>query len=265
MLPFDRHQGFALKRISQYRHRRQNIATVRYWEACAPWYQLWIEHNNYHRTVLNVLSDIVRPGWRVLDIGGGNGRLAASLSKLGCRTLLLEPSRAMRDLFSLEAYRQDVDGVEVESRRWEDIPLSQIRGFDLILACNSLHVMSWSFRQALTKVFSVDARHVIVVAEEPYARGLNGWNLQGYELARSQRTDLSSSWVYHNRSQALDHAVFLKGTYFNSSETEVLFSNLIFENGHYWLKESARIHLNWWRNTDQGFLRKLIRRQSHES
>jgi len=74
---------------------RKDIRTPAYWEANAPWYRLWLSHNDYHKPVKEALARFVRPGWRVLDVGGGSGLLSLFLRARGCRTVLLEPARAM--------------------------------------------------------------------------------------------------------------------------------------------------------------------------
>jgi len=42
---------------------------------------------------------MVEPGWKVLDIGAGNGVLSLPLCAIGCEVTALEPSWGMRSLF----------------------------------------------------------------------------------------------------------------------------------------------------------------------
>ena len=39
---------------------------------------------NYHDEVLETLMEMVRPGWKILDIGAGNGVLSLPLCAIGC-------------------------------------------------------------------------------------------------------------------------------------------------------------------------------------
>jgi len=157
---------------------------VSFWEANAPWYDLWLRHNQYHAPIQNTLAARVRPEWRILDIGGGGGVLALFLRDIGCRIVLLEPARAMRMLFDRNAGGPNPAGCDVERRPWEDVPLDQVAGFDLILACNSLHVTGAGFEAAMKKVFAAGGRNVCVVAEEPHASGLTGREWPGYALVQ---------------------------------------------------------------------------------
>ncbi len=44
----------------------KKAATVSFWDGYAPWYKLWMDHNRYHNRIIEVLTTMVEPGWRVL-------------------------------------------------------------------------------------------------------------------------------------------------------------------------------------------------------
>ena len=67
-------------------------ASVKFWDGYAPWLKLWIEHNRYHDRIIELLTSMVEPGWKVLDIGAGNGVLSLPLSAIGCAVTAIEPS-----------------------------------------------------------------------------------------------------------------------------------------------------------------------------
>jgi SAM-dependent methyltransferase len=225
---------------------RPQWSFVDYWEANARWYDLWLQHNHYHAPIKSVLAARVRPGWRILDIGGGSGVLSLFLRRIGCRTVLLEPAGAIRTLFSRDAARAGLDGFEVEPRRWEDIPLDGAVGFLLILACNSLHVSSVGFEAALKKVFEAGARHVCIVAEYPHAALLGERRWRGYARLYSERRDVASSRAYHCPEEALEQAAFCAGKTISADERQNVLDGLVFENGHYWLKDTVAYGLEWW-------------------
>ena len=64
---------------------RNRPATVDYWDGNAKWHKLWVEHNAYHNKIIQLLTTFVQPGWKVLDIGAGNGVLSLPLCAIGCR------------------------------------------------------------------------------------------------------------------------------------------------------------------------------------
>ena len=61
-------------------------ASVTFWDGYAPWYKLWMEHNRYHNRIIEALTTMVEPGWKVLDIGAGNGVLSSSALRDGLRS-----------------------------------------------------------------------------------------------------------------------------------------------------------------------------------
>jgi hypothetical protein len=221
-----------------------------FWEANARWYDLWLRHNDYHAPIKAVLGARVRPHWRVLDIGGGSGVLSLFLRSIGCRVVLLEPAGAMRALFLRSAAEVDLDGCEIEARRWEDMPLGRLPRYDLVLACNSLHISSLGFEAALEKVFAVAARHVCILAEEPHAAALDERDRPGYARIHAERRIVPSSRVYHRPEEALEEASFRSGRTLSAVEREEVLNGLLFEGGHYWLKETAAFRLEWWTRTD---------------
>lgn len=94
---------------------------VAFWDGYAKWYKLWIEHNNYHDRIIEVITTMVKPGWRVLDIGAGKGGLSLPLCAIGCDVTAIEPSRGMRNLFYEEDFKRGIDWVNVDERRREVI------------------------------------------------------------------------------------------------------------------------------------------------
>jgi len=98
-----------------------HAADVSYWDGYSQWYQSWYEHNDYHHGILETLMEMVRPGWKVLDIGAGNGVLSLPLCAIGCEVRALEPSAGMRNLLHQETAKRDIHWIRVDHRRWEDI------------------------------------------------------------------------------------------------------------------------------------------------
>jgi SAM-dependent methyltransferase len=227
----------------------RHLADPEFWEGNAPWYELWLRHNDYHARVKDVLATRVRPEWRILDVGGGSGVLSLYLQRIGCRVVLLEPARAMQALFRQNAASAAVGNFSIEERRWENLPLGSLSGFDLILACNSLHATNVGFAAALEKVFAAGASHVFVVAEAPYSAVLKSAKPPDCMLVHSEIRDIPSSWAYHRPEEALDHAAFRKGCRLEDRERDHILISLVFEDEHFWLKNTARVRLEWWTRT----------------
>jgi SAM-dependent methyltransferase len=81
----------------------------------------------------------IRPGSRVLDIGGGAGALAVPLSKQGCAVTVVEQSRLMADICEEYRVSEQANQISYVIRRWEDVTPDELKGpFDAVIASYSL-------------------------------------------------------------------------------------------------------------------------------
>ena len=114
---------------------------------------------------MDPLLAMTEKGWRVLDIGAGNGILSIPLYTQGCDVTAIEPSIGMRNLLYEEAFKNRIDGLTVDKRIWEEIPCYEFLDYDLIMACNTLHLMQIGFEEALAKIFWTRPGNVLLISE----------------------------------------------------------------------------------------------------
>ena len=182
----------------------RKTATVVFWEGYAKWYKLWLDHTDYHKPIVDLLAEMVEPGWRVLDIGAASGALSFPLAEMGCAVTALEPSLLMRSFLFKEMLKRDTDRVEVDDRRWEDVSTMDCRHFDLILSCNTLHLTSLGFEAALDKVFASDPARVLVVTEHVPGTAVR-FAYKSHVVAFARSCTTSSSFAYHSLHEVFDH------------------------------------------------------------
>ena len=115
-----------------------------------------------------------------------------------------------------------------------------------MLACNSLHLTAGGFRKALSKVFTLKPRRVLVVAEAR-ASGLFNLNQPGYSLKDFQANETDSHFAYYAPSEAVDHWQACYGVRPSPEERRRLFQRLCFEDGHWWLKERVIVRMFYWK------------------
>ncbi len=106
---------------------------------------------------------MVEPGWKVLDIGAATGILSFPMISVGCRVEAIEPSRGMQDIFKKKIKELGIMHIDLIDSSWEDFYSN--RSYDLILACNSLHLTYGGIKEGMRKVFSFDTQYVCLITE----------------------------------------------------------------------------------------------------
>jgi SAM-dependent methyltransferase len=224
----------------------KRVMTIRFWDAYARWYKLWMEHTRYHEQAIEVLLSMTERGWRVLDIGAGNGVLSIPLYVRGCEVTALEPSVGMRSLLYEETFKNRIDRLIVDDRSWEEVPCFEYLDYDLILSCNTLHLTSIGFEEALAKVFRATPANVLLISEVRPPDIRVKWQYGDYRAIFTKFYEVDSSYAYHHLSEMVEHWTLKKGRPLQADEIRSLKERLFLQAGHFWLRDTARIMMCWW-------------------
>jgi len=227
----------------------RRTATVRFWDGYARWYKLWMDHTRYHDRIIEVLTAMAEPGWRVLDIGAGNGILSLPLCSIDCSVTALEPSTAMRSLLYEQSFMRGIDWLSVDERRWEDVPALDYKDYDLVIACNSLHLTQSGFSGALLKAFRTGSANVFLITENIPGTRVE-WLQENYRMLFGKICEIESSFYYHDFQEVYEHWSFKKGRPLYPDEAMKMRSRVVFEDGHLLLKDTACVGMYWWRRQE---------------
>ena len=198
--------------------------------------------------IISLISRNSSTGWKVLDIGAGSGILALPLKKMGCEVTALEPSRGMRALLRQAAGSRRLPKIKIDGRSWEQVPISMVQGFQLILACNSLHLTFLGFSLALAKIFQANPRHVCVISETGFLDAAVHQCYGNYHLKWQKNLKADSSMAYYSLKEAWDHFRHCWGRPPTSAEKTEIQAELKYQDNLYWLKQEANLTICWWSN-----------------
>jgi len=229
------------------------VASVGFWDSYARWYKLWIEHTHYHARIIEVLKAMTRPAWKVLDIGAGNGILSIPLYVRGCEVTALEPSVGMRNLLYEEAFKNRIDGLNVDDRIWEEVPCYEYSDYDLIIACNTLHLTTMGFEKALEKIFRTRPQNIFLITEMEPPEIQKKWLDRAYSNVFSKSFDVDNPYAYHHFDEMVKHWAFIKGKSPRPDEIADLKKKVVLKDGHLWIEYTSRVLMYWlWRNSCNG-------------
>jgi hypothetical protein len=224
----------------------QEIATTAYWDRNARRHKLWVDHSGYHRQILAFLMARTQPHWRVLDIGAGDGALTLPLSAFGCKVTALEPSSGMRRLLFARAESKGTANFDICDCAWDSF--SDSREFDLILACNTLHLIGGI--PAFQKMLGMNPKNMFVVHEGQLNSQELQSNANNYKLIAAKQSGINSPYVYHSYSEAQEHFLF-RHDYDPDREAARRFrATLKHRDGHYWIDDEVEVSILWWNRND---------------
>ena len=225
----------------------RRVATVKFWDGYAEWYKLWIDHTQYHQRIIGPLLAMTEKEWRVLDIGAGSGVLSIPLYIRGCEVTALEPSVGMRSLLYERTFKNSIDALTVDDRIWEEVPCYEFLDYDLILACNSLHLTQIGFEEALEKIFRAMPQNVFLISDVKPPEVRVKWHHYGYTIAFTSAYETDSSFAYHHMNEVLAHWTFKKGRTLQPDEIRILKEKVVLDAGHLWIRDTARVMMCWWK------------------
>ncbi|MBN1843681.1 MAG: hypothetical protein JW883_15560 [Deltaproteobacteria bacterium] len=155
--------------------------------------------------------------------------------------------KAMRHLLRRKAEKDRPHGMHIDRRRWEAVPCKALGGYDLVLACNSLHLTQIGFVPALAKVFAARPKRVVIVTEffSPEIRlPVRSGN---YYMEYARVEQVGSAFAYNSQDEALEHWSANRGRRADTWERDEIGKKFVHRGDHFWMGDSALVGLFCWR------------------
>ena len=116
----------------QFWNNRKNVRTV-YMKG---------REKNQRQTEARLEAMAIPDGSRALDIGAGPGTFAVPLAARGCAVTVVEPSDVMREALAERIVSENISGISVIPKRWEDVSVEELgEPYDVVIASYSLTMM----------------------------------------------------------------------------------------------------------------------------
>jgi hypothetical protein len=155
----------------------------------------------------------------------------------------------MRNLLYEEAFKNRIDGLNVDERIWEEALCYEYLDYDLIMACNTLHLTQIGFEEALAKVFRARPGNVLLISEVKPPEIRMDWCRDGYRMLFTKSYETDSSHAYHHLNEMVEHWTFKKGCGLHADEINALKEKLVLDAGHLWIKDTAQVIICWWKRS----------------
>lgn len=121
-----------------------------------------------------------------------------------------------------------------------------MKDYDLIMACNSLHLTEIGFKLSLEKIFHAKPKNVFVITEIGPPEIKVKWQYGEYTMLFAKSYETECSFAYHTIEDITDYWSFIKDRRLKEFEVEGIKSKVVFERDHMWLKDTAHVGMYWW-------------------
>jgi cyclopropane fatty-acyl-phospholipid synthase-like methyltransferase len=184
--------------------------------------------------------------WRVLDIGAGDGALTLPLSALGCKVTAIEPSAEMRRLLFARAESKKIANFDMCDCSWDSF--SDKREFDLIIACNTLHLIGGI--PAFNRMLRMKPQNMLVVHEGRFSLQELHSHAVNYTLTAAKQSIINSPYFYHSHTEAQEHFLTRYSCALEREAGERFNAALKHHEGHYWIDDEVEVSILWWSRND---------------
>lgn len=161
--------------------QKLNIASGKGGGCWSTWQDKPAAQRYYDRTIqrsttwdrINEINELIKPDWRVLDIGAGPGNITIPLAQKARHVTAVEPAEGMVSVFQDNMSSQSIQNIDIIKKKWDDVDIQTDLQPPYHLTISSYSLGMLDLQAAIEKMTAVTTDLIMIywhAGDQPWDR-----------------------------------------------------------------------------------------------